>query len=46
VLKVDLIIRNAAQLVTCAAGGKVKRGAEMQNVGIVATERWQSATAR
>jgi imidazolonepropionase len=36
VLKVDLIIRNAAQLVTCAAGGKVKRGAEMQNVGIVA----------
>jgi imidazolonepropionase len=36
VLKVDLIIRNARQLVTCAAGGKVKRGAEMQNVGIVA----------
>ena len=35
-LKVDLIIRNAAQLVTCAAGGKVKRGAEMRNVGGVA----------
>jgi imidazolonepropionase len=37
VLKVDLIIRNAAQLITCAGGGKVKRGAEMRNVGVVAS---------
>jgi len=35
VLKVDLIIRNAAQLVTCAAKGKTKRCAEMRNVGII-----------
>ncbi len=32
---VDLIIENAAQLVTCASGGKPKRFLEMQNVGVV-----------
>lgn len=31
----DLIIHNAAQLVTCASGGLPKRGAEMQDVGII-----------
>lgn len=31
---VDLIIHNAGQLVTCAAGGEAKRGAEMLDVGI------------
>lgn len=34
-MKVDLIIHNAGQLVTCASGGKPKRGAEMQNVGLI-----------
>ncbi len=34
-MKVDLIIHNAGQLVTCASNGKPKRGAEMQNVGII-----------
>lgn len=35
-MKIDLIIENAAQLVTCAAGGKAKRGArEMQDVQII-----------
>ena len=34
-MKVDLIIHNAAQLVTCASAGKPKRGDEMQNVGII-----------
>lgn len=34
-MKADLIIHNAAQLITCASGGKPKRFAEMQNVGIV-----------
>jgi imidazolonepropionase len=33
--KVDLIIENAAQLVTCASGDKPKRGAAMQDVGLV-----------
>lgn len=32
--KVDLIVHNAGQLVTCASGGKPKRGAEMLEVGI------------
>src|SRR6476660_8860668 len=32
---VDLIIHNAGQLVTCASGGKPKRGAEMLDVGII-----------
>ncbi len=32
---VDLIIENAAQLVTCASGGKPKRLLEMQNVGVI-----------
>ena len=31
----DLIILNAGQLVTCASGGKPKRGAEMLDVGII-----------
>ncbi len=34
-MQVDLIIKNAAQLVTCSADGKAKRGAAMQNIGIV-----------
>jgi len=34
-MKADLIIYNADQLITCASGGKPKRKAEMQNVGIV-----------
>jgi len=34
-MKVDLVIENAAQLVTCASNGRAKRGAEMQTVGIV-----------
>ncbi len=34
-MKVDLIIENAAQMVTCASNGKPKRGAAMQNVGII-----------
>ena len=31
----DLIIHNAGQLVTCASGGRPKRGAEMLDVGVV-----------
>ena len=31
----DLIIHNAGQLVTCASGDKPKRGAAMQDVGII-----------
>jgi imidazolonepropionase len=31
----DLIIHNAGQLVTCASGGKPKRGVEMLDVGII-----------
>ncbi len=31
----DLIIHNAGQLVTCASGGKPKRGADMLDVGII-----------
>jgi imidazolonepropionase len=34
--EVDLIIHNAGQLVTCASGAKPKRGAAMQDVGIIA----------
>jgi imidazolonepropionase len=34
-MKADLIISNIGQLVTCASGGKPKRGAEMRDVGIV-----------
>jgi imidazolonepropionase len=33
----DLIIHNAGQLVTCASGGKPKRGADMVDVGIIET---------
>jgi imidazolonepropionase len=31
----DLIIHNASQLVTCASGGKPKRGAAMKDVGLI-----------
>ncbi len=34
-MKADLIIHNAGQLVTCASGGKPKRGDEMRDVGII-----------
>ncbi|MDQ2747264.1 MAG: imidazolonepropionase [Acidobacteriota bacterium] len=34
-MKVDLIIENAAQLVTCFSGGKPKRGKAMADVGII-----------
>ncbi len=33
--RVDMIIHNAGQLVTCVSGGRVKRGAAMQDVGII-----------
>ncbi len=36
-MKIDLIIANAAQLVTCASNGKSKRQTTMQNVGIIET---------
>ena len=32
---VDLIIKNIGQLVTCASGGKPKRGAAMRDVGLI-----------
>lgn len=35
-IRADLIIHNAGQLVTCASGGKPKRGAVMLDVGIIA----------
>ena len=35
VMPIDLIIENAAQLVTCASGGKPKRRTELQNVGLI-----------
>ncbi len=34
-MRSDLIIYNASQLLTCASEGKPKRGAAMQNVGII-----------
>nr|HQU93334.1 hypothetical protein [Pyrinomonadaceae bacterium] len=34
-MNVDLLITNIGQLVTCASGGKPKRGAEMRDVGII-----------
>ena len=34
-MKVDLIIENAAQLVTCASNGVPKRGEAMRDVGII-----------
>jgi imidazolonepropionase len=34
-MNVDLIISDIGQLVTCASGGKPKRGAEMRDVGII-----------
>jgi len=33
--KADLIIHNAGQLITCASGGKPKRGAALLDVGII-----------
>ena len=33
--KVDLIVQNAKQLVTCSSNGKAKRGAQKRDVGIV-----------
>jgi imidazolonepropionase len=35
VLKIDLLIHSAKQLVTCASDGKPKRGAAMADVGII-----------
>ena len=34
-MKADLIVHNAKQLITCASDGKAKKGAAMQNAGIV-----------
>ncbi len=34
-IQAELIIHNAGQLVTCASGGKPRRGAEMLDVGII-----------
>lgn len=34
-MKVDLMIHNARQLVTCASNGKAKKGNEMQDLGII-----------
>ena len=34
-MKVDLIISNCGQLVTCAADGKAKKGAAMRELGII-----------
>ena len=34
-MNADLIIHNAGQLVTCASGGKPKRGSNMLDVGII-----------
>jgi imidazolonepropionase len=34
-MTVDLIVYNAGQLVTCASGGKPKRGSGMEDVGII-----------
>jgi imidazolonepropionase len=34
-MKADLIIYNANQLVTCASGGKAKKGAQMRDAGII-----------
>ncbi len=33
--KIDLIIHNAGQMITCASGGAAKRGARMRELGIV-----------
>lgn len=32
--KIDLIVANARQLLTCASGGKPKRGADLRDVGL------------
>lgn len=34
-MKTDLIIHNAGQLLTCASGGKPKRGTEMADTGLI-----------
>lgn len=31
----DLIVYNAKQLITCASGGKAKKGAKMQDIGLI-----------
>lgn len=36
-MNADLIVSNIGQLVTCASGGKPKRGAAMQDVGVIET---------
>lgn len=33
--KTDLIIKNAAQLITCASNGGAKKGREMQDLGVI-----------
>ena len=35
-MKIELIIQNAGQLITCASGGRPKRGAEMADIGMIA----------
>jgi imidazolonepropionase len=35
-MKVDLLIQNASQILTCASGGRPKKGAEMRDPGIIA----------
>ena len=35
-MNVDLLIVGAAQLVTCASGGRAKRGAQMRDLSIIA----------
>src|SRR5689334_3443518 len=34
-MRVDLLITNIGQLVTCSSGNKPKRGAQMRDVGII-----------
>lgn len=34
-MKIDLIINNIKQLVTCASGGRMRKGAAMRDVGII-----------
>ncbi len=34
-MQADLIIYNIGQLVTCASGGKAKKGAEMREIGLI-----------
>jgi len=34
-MKINLVIRNAKQLITCSSNGKARRGAQMQSVGVI-----------